>query len=67
MLADLVAAISQARGSLIAVAAQPRVHALLTHSISLGDLSHRNPGPDLEDGPVSLLGHAQLPQHGREC
>ena len=36
-------------------------------SILSSDLGHRNPRADLQDGPVSLLGHAQLRQHEREC
>ena len=32
-----------------------------------GDLGHRNPHADFQHGTVSLLGHAQLPQHEREC
>jgi len=67
MLMDLVTAVRQAGRSLIAVPAQPRVHALPAHSVTLGDFGHRDPGFDFEDGPVSLLGHAQLPQHEREC
>jgi hypothetical protein len=35
--------------------------------VPLGDLGHRNTSADLHDGPVPLLGHAQLPQHEREC
>ena len=34
---------------------------------SLGHLGHRNTSQYLQHGPVSLLGHAQLPQHEWEC
>jgi hypothetical protein len=67
MLPDLVAALCQSGRPLVLVAAQPGMHALAAHSVSLGDFGHRSPGLDFEDGPVSLLGHAQLPQHEREC
>ena len=39
------------------------MHALPTDSVSLGYFGQRDSDPDLEDGPVPLLGHAQLPQH----
>ena len=63
----LVTAVRQTRRALIAVAAQPRMHALTADPVAAGYLGHWNPGPDFQDGPVSLLGHAQLPQHEREC
>ena len=44
---------------------QPGMHALTAYSIPSGDLGHRNPGQHFQHGPVSLLGHAQLPQHER--
>jgi hypothetical protein len=67
MLMDLVAAVSQTRWPFVAVAAQPGVHALPADAVTVGYLGHRDSGPDLQDGPVSLLGHTQLPQHEREC
>ena len=62
---DLVAAVRQARRPLAPVAAQPGMHALAAHPVPFGDLGHRNPGHDFQHGPVSLLDHAQLPQHER--
>jgi hypothetical protein len=67
MIMDLVAPVLQPRDAILPVAQQPRVHALAADSIPFGDLGHRNPGADFQDGAVSLLGHAQLPQHEREC
>jgi hypothetical protein len=67
MVMDLVAAVLQPRDALLPVAHQPGVHALAADSIPFGDLGHRNTSADFQHGPVSLLGHAQLPQHEREC
>jgi hypothetical protein len=66
MVVDLVRAVFQAGDAVLPVRLQPGVHALAADSIPFGDLGHRNPGPDLQNGPVSLLG-AHLPQHEREC
>lgn len=66
-LTNLMAPIDQTGRALSTIAAQPRMHILPTDAISFRDLGHRNAGHDLENGPVSLLGHAQLPQHEREC
>jgi hypothetical protein len=38
-----------------------------TDSVPLDDLGHRSPGHDFQHGSVSQLGHAQLPEHKREC
>ena len=62
---DLMAAVLQTRRALVPVAAQPGVHALAAYPVPFGDLGHRNPGQHFQHGPVSLLGHAQLPQHER--
>ena len=62
---DLMAAVFQARRPLVPVPAQPGMHALTAHPVPIGDLGHRNPGQHFQHGPVSLLGHAQLPQHER--
>jgi len=67
MVMDLVAAVLQPRDAFLPVTHQPRMHALAADSIPFGDLGHRNTDPDFQDGAVSLLGHAQLPQHEREC
>jgi hypothetical protein len=64
---DLVATVLQPGNAFLPVAQQPRVHALAADSLPFGDLGHRNAGADLQHGAVSLLGHAQLPQHEREC
>jgi hypothetical protein len=40
---------------------------LAADPIPFGDLGHRNTDADFQDGSVPLLGHAQLPQHEREC
>jgi hypothetical protein len=60
-----MAAVLQALRPLVPVAAQPGVHALTAYPVPAGDLGHRNPGHDFQHGPVSLLGHTQLPQHER--
>src|SRR5437763_7654556 len=39
----------------------------VTPPIPLGGLGHRNTSTGLQHGPVSLLGHAQLRHHEREC
>jgi len=62
---DLVAAVFQARRSFVPVAHQPGMHALTAYPVPIGDLGHRNPGQHFQHGPVSLLSHAQLPQHER--
>ena len=67
MVMDLVAAVLQPRDAFLPVAQQPRVHALAADSIPFGDLGHRNTDAHFQHGPVSLLGHTQLPQHEREC
>ena len=67
MVMDLVAAVLQPRDAFLPVAHQPGMHALAADPIPFGDLGHRNPGAHFQDGAVSLLGHAQLPQHEREC
>ncbi len=67
MVMDLVAAVLQPRDAFLPVVHQPRMHALAADSIPFGDLGHRNPDADFQHGAVSLLGHAQLPQHEREC
>ena len=61
----LMAAIRQARRALDPVADQPGMHALAAHPVPIGHLGHRNPGQHFQHRPVSLLGHAQLPQHER--
>jgi hypothetical protein len=38
-----------------------------TDSVPLDDLGHRSPSQDFRHGPVSHLGHTQLPQHDRGC
>jgi hypothetical protein len=67
MVMDLVAAVLQSRDAFLPVAHQPGMHALAADCVPSGDLGHRNPGADFQHGAVSLLGHAQLPQHEREC
>src|SRR5690349_15335941 len=67
MVTDLVAAVLQARDAFLPVTHQPGVHALAADPIPLGDLGHRNTDADFQHSAVSLLGHAQLPQHEREC
>ncbi len=67
MLMDPVAAVLQPGDAFLPVTPKPRVHTLAAHPIPLGDPGHRNPSTGLQHGPVSLLGHAQLPQHEREC
>jgi hypothetical protein len=67
MVMDLVAAVLQPRDAFPPVAHQPGMHALAADPIPFGDPGHRNPGAHFQDGAVSLLGHAQLPQHEREC
>ena len=67
MVMDLVAAVFQADDAFLPIAHQPGVHALAADPVPLGDLGHRNAAADFQHGPVSLLGHAQLPQHDREC
>jgi hypothetical protein len=67
MVMDPVATVLQPRDAFPPIAQQPRVHALAANPVPLGDLGHRNPRADFQHGPVSLLGHAQLPQHEREC
>jgi hypothetical protein len=67
MLMNLVTAIRQAGWSLSPVPAQPGMYALAADSVPVGDFGHRHSGDDFEYSPVSLLGHAQLPQHEREC
>ncbi len=62
---DPVATVLQPRDAFPPIAQQPRVHALAADPVPLGDLGHRNPRADFQHGPVSLLGHAQLPQHER--
>ena len=64
---DLVAAVLQPGDALLPVTDQPRVHALTANPVPFGDLGHRNTDADFQHGAVSLLGHAQLPQHEREC
>ena len=64
---DPMAAVRQTRRALTPIAAQPGMHALAAHPVPPGDLDHRNPGQHFQHRPVSLLGHAQLPQHEREC
>ena len=65
MITDPMAAVLQPRDALLPVAHQPGVHALAADPIPFGDLGHRNTDADLQHGPVSLLDHAQLPQHER--
>lgn len=67
MMMDPVAAVLQPSDAFPPVAEQPDVHAMAADSIPFGDLDHQNPGADFQDGTVSLLSHAQLPQHEREC
>src|ERR1700742_1635293 len=67
MVMDPVATVLQPRNAFPPVAQQPRMHALAADPIPLGDLGHRNPRADFQYATVSLLGHAQLPQHEREC
>jgi hypothetical protein len=67
MVMNPMATVLQLRDALPPVAHQPRVHALAANSIPFGDLGHRNTSADFQHGPVPLLGHAQLPQHEREC
>ena len=67
MVMDLVAAVLQPRDPFLPVAHQPRVHALAADAIPFGDLGHGNADAHFQYGPVSLLGHAQLPQREREC
>ena len=62
-----VAAVLQPADPLPLVAPDPGMHALPRHPISPGHLRYRDTRADFQDGPVSLLGHAQLPQHEREC
>ena len=64
---DLVAAVLQPGDAFLPVAHQPGVHALAADPVPFGDLGHRNTDADFQYGAVSLLGHAQLPQHEREC
>jgi hypothetical protein len=64
---DPLAAVLQPGDAFLPVAHQPRVDALAAHAISSGDLGHRNTAADFQHSAVSLLGHAQLPQHEREC
>jgi len=67
MATDLVAVVLQARDAFLPVAEHPRVHRLAADSIPFGDLGHRNTAAHFQNGAVSLLGHAQLPQHEQEC
>src|SRR5690349_18539872 len=67
MVTDTVATVLQPRDAFPPVAQQPRVHALAADPVPLGDLGHRNSRTDFQHSTVSLLGHAQLPQHEREC
>src|SRR5262249_34137880 len=67
MVMDLMTTILQPRDALLPIAHQPGVHALATDPIPFGDFGHRNTEAHFQHGSVSLLGHAQLPQHEREC
>src|SRR5579864_3054756 len=67
MVMDLVAAVFQPGNAFPPVTQQPGVHTLAADPVPFGDLGHRNTGTDFQHGAVSLLGHAQLPQHEREC
>ena len=42
------------------------MHGLPGHPETLGDLGYRDAIKDLQNGPVSLLDHVQLPKHERE-
>jgi hypothetical protein len=59
-------AIRQPGDSFHPIARDPPVHRLPGHPVTLGDLNDRDPGKDLQDSPVSLLDHIQLPKHERE-
>jgi hypothetical protein len=67
MVMDPVAAVLQPGDPFLPVTDQPGVHALAANPIPFGDLGHWNTGADFQHSAVSLLGHAQLPQHEREC
>ena len=67
MAMDPVTAVLQPRDAFLPVTGQPGVHALAADAMPFGDLGHRNTDADFQHGTVSLLGHAQLPQHEREC
>ena len=67
MVKDPVRSVLKARDAVLPVTLQPGVHALAADSIPLGHFGHRDSGADLQHGAVSLLRHAQLPQHEREC
>ena len=67
MAMDAVRAVLQPGDAFSPVTPQPVVHALAADPIPFGDFCYRYTRADLQHGPVSLLGHAQLPQHEREC
>ncbi len=60
-------AVGQPVKALVGIPAQPPVHRLPGHPEPLGNLGHRQTGPDLQHGAIPLLHHAQLNQHSAEC
>ena len=63
---DPVATVLQPRDAFPPIAQQPRVHALRLTPYRSATSSPESPRR-LPARHVSLLGHAQLPQHEREC